>query len=112
VIACYHCHSEKVRKLDYSDAEKTKGYLSGGIKLKSPEGKRLYSPNLTPDKETGIGNFSEEDFRKAVVTGVTPSGQKLSPPMPKFMHLTDKQIHSLYTYLQSLPPVHHQVKRS
>ena len=112
VIACYHCHSEKVRKLDYSDAEKTKGYLSGGITLKSPEGKRLHGPNLTPDKETGIGNFSEEDFRKAVVTGVTPSGQKLSPPMPKFMHLTDKQIHSLYTYLQSLPPVHHQVKRS
>ena len=112
VIACYHCHSEKVRKLDYSDAEKTKGYLIGGIKLKDPEGKRLYSPNITPDKETGIGNFSEEDFRKAIMLGITPSGKKLSPPMPKFMHLTDKQVHSLYTYLQSLPPVHHQVKRS
>jgi mono/diheme cytochrome c family protein len=112
VIGCYHCHSQKAKKLNYLDAEKTKGYLTGGMKLKDPEGKRLKGPNLTPDKETGIGNFTKEDFRKAITEGVTPSGKKLSPPMPKFTHLTDKQINALYSYLQSLPPVHHEVKRS
>jgi mono/diheme cytochrome c family protein len=111
VIGCYHCHSKKVLALNYLEPEKTKGYLQGGIKLKDPEGKRLWSPNLTPDKETGIGSFSEEDFKDAVREGVTPSERKLSPPMGKFKSLTDKQVHSIYTYLQSLKPVHHEVKR-
>jgi mono/diheme cytochrome c family protein len=43
--------------------------------------------------------------------GISPSGKNLSPPMPKFTHLTDKQAHALFAYLQSLPPVHHEVKR-
>lgn len=111
VIGCYHCHSKKVLGLDYLVPEKTKGYLQGGIKLKDPDGKRLYGPNLTPDKETGIGSFSEDDFKKAVREGITPSGRKLSPPMGKFQSLNDKQIHAVYIYLQSLSPVHHQVKR-
>jgi mono/diheme cytochrome c family protein len=112
VIGCYHCHSSKVLGLNYSDPEKTKGYLQGGIKLKDPQGKRLYGPNLTPDKETGIGNFSEDAFKKAIQEGITPSGRKLSPPMGKFKSLTDKQVHALYTYLQSLAPVYHHVKRT
>jgi mono/diheme cytochrome c family protein len=111
VIGCYHCHSSKVLGLNYSDPEKTKGYLQGGMKLKDPEGKRLYSPNLTPDAETGIGNFSEQDFKKAIQEGITPSGRNLSPPMGKFKSLTDKQVHSIYTYLRSLKPVHHEVER-
>jgi len=111
VIGCYHCHSRKVLGLNYSDPEKTKGYLQGGMKLKDPEGKRLYGPNLTPDEETGIGNFSEQDFKKAIQEGITPSGRNLSPPMGKFKSLTDKQVHSIYTYLRSLKPVHHEVER-
>jgi hypothetical protein len=111
VIGCFHCHSHRAKALNYFDAEKTNGYLTGGMKLKDPRGKRIYGPNLTPDKETGIGNFTKEDFRKAITEGITPSGKKLSPPMSKFIHLTDKQINALYSYLQSLPPVHHQVKR-
>jgi mono/diheme cytochrome c family protein len=111
VIGCYHCHSSKVLGLNYSDPEKTKGYLQGGIKLKGPQGKRLYGPNLTPAKETGIGSFSEVEFKKAIQESITPSGRMLSPPMGKFKSLTDKQVHSLYTYLQSLKPVHHEVKR-
>jgi mono/diheme cytochrome c family protein len=111
VIGCYHCHSSNVLGLNYFDPEKTKGYLQGGIKLKDPDGNRLYGPNLTPDKETGIGNFSEENFTKAVREGITPSGKKLSPPMEKFKSLTDKQVNAIYTYLQSLTPVHHQIKR-
>jgi len=112
VIGCYHCHSRKVSDLNYLDAEKTKGYLQGGMKLKDPEGKRVFGPNLTPDKETGIGNFGEEGFTKAVRENITPSGRELSPPMGKFKSLTDKQVHAIYVYLQSLPPIHHEVKRT
>ena len=111
IIGCYHCHSKKVLGLNYLEPEKSKGYLQGGIKLKDPEGKRLFGPNLTPDKETGIGNFSEADFTKAVKEGIAPSGRKLSPPMGHFTSLTDKQVHDIYIYLQNLQPVNHKVKR-
>lgn len=111
IAACYHCHSGKLFGLDFLEPEKSKGYLQGGIKVKDPEGKKLQAPNLTPDKETGIGNFSQEEFATAVREGITPSGRKLSPPMGKFKSLTDKQVNAIYAYLRSLPPVHHQVKR-
>lgn len=111
VIGCYHCHSKKVLGLNYLEPEKSKGYLQGGIKLKDPEGKRLFGPNLTPDEATGIGSFSEDDFTKAVREGITPSGRKLSPPMGKFKSLTDKQVAAIHAYLRTLPPVHHQIKR-
>ena len=111
IIGCYHCHSQKVLKLNFLDPELTKGYLAGGIRLKDPQGKRLRGPNLTPDKETGIGNFTKEDFYKAVREGEAPSGRKLSPPMPKFQAITDKQVEAIYSYLKSLPAVHHRVKR-
>lgn len=84
IAACYHCHSSKIFGLDFLEPEKSKGYLQGGIKLKDPEGKKLWAPNLTPDKETGIGNFSQEEFTNAVREGIAPSGRKLSPPMGKF----------------------------
>lgn len=111
VIGCFHCHSKKVLALNYAEPEKTKGYLQGGIRLKDPEGKRLRGPNLTPDNETGIGKFSKEDFKNAVMNGITPSGRKLSPPMPKLVHLSDKQVDALYAYLRSIPAVHHKVRR-
>jgi mono/diheme cytochrome c family protein len=111
IIGCYHCHSSKVMGLNYADPEKSKGYLAGGIKLKTPEGKRILGPNLTPDKETGIGNFTKEDFRNAVREGITPSGRKLSPPMGQWKSLTDKQVDAIYTYLQSLQPKSHKIRR-
>jgi hypothetical protein len=107
VIGCYHCHSRKVLALNFFEPDKTRGYLEGGIKLKDPQGHRLRGPNLTPDTATGIGNFTKEDFRKAITEGITPSGKKLSPPMPKLKHLSEKQVEALYVYLRSLPAVHH-----
>jgi mono/diheme cytochrome c family protein len=112
VIGCYHCHSEKAKDLDYFNAEKTKGYLIGGMKFKDPKGKKLFSANLTPDKETGIGNYTKEDFHKAVVEGIASSGKKLRPPMPKFTHLEDEQVNAIFAYLQGIKPVHHAVKNS
>jgi len=111
IIGCYHCHSRKIFGLDFLEPERSKGYLQGGIKLKDPENKKIYGPNLTPDSATGIGRFSLAQFTAAVRDGVAPSGRKLSPPMDEFKSLTDKQVHAIYSYLRSVPPVHHQVKR-
>ncbi|MFL5788197.1 MAG: c-type cytochrome [Flavisolibacter sp.] len=110
VIGCYHCHSRKTTGLNFLDPEKTKGYLEGGIKLKGPKGNRLYGPNLTPDKGTGIGNYTLEEFGKAIREGITPSGKNLSPPMDHFTSLTNKQVNAIYTYLMSIKPVNHEVR--
>ena len=111
IIGCYHCHSKKILGLNFLDAEKTNGFLQGGIKLKDPKGNRLYGPNLTPDKETGIGIYTVQDFEKAVREGINQSGRKLSPPMDKIKSLTDDQVHAIYSYLKSIPAVHHYIKR-
>jgi len=110
-LACYHCHSKSVLGLDYLDPEKSKGYMQGGFKFKIKKGKNIYAANLTPDKETGIGNYTKENFHKALVKGIKPGGDSLRLPMPKFKHLTTKQSDALFAYLQSLKPVKNKVKR-
>ncbi|WP_448697997.1 c-type cytochrome [Mucilaginibacter sp. AW1-3] len=108
-IGCFHCHSKSLTNLDYLDIEQTKGFMTGGQKFKTPNGLTVYASNITPDKQTGIGNYSKMDFRKAVRQGESPEG-KLHPPMPQFHALSDNQVDDIYAYIQSLPAVVHQVK--
>jgi hypothetical protein len=107
-IGCFHCHSHSLTSLNYLDPEQSKGYMAGGLKFKSPQGNKIYASNLTPDKETGIGNFSKLQFRKAVKEGEAPDG-KLHPPMPQFKMLKDRDVDAIYAYLQSIPAKNHKV---
>jgi len=67
--------------------------------------------NLTPDKETGLGNWTTEQIVAALTKGETPQGRRLSEimPWPALSHLTPDDAHALAAYLQSLPPVHNAV---
>jgi mono/diheme cytochrome c family protein len=67
----------------------------------------FYPPNLTPDRDTGLGAWSEADIMRAVRTGVRPDGRVLAPVMPwhNYAALTDDDARSLARYLRSLPPV-------
>jgi mono/diheme cytochrome c family protein len=71
----------------------------------------FYPPNLTPDRETGIGEWSEADIVKAVRTGERPDGRVLAPVMPwhSYSALTDADARALAAYLKSLPPVRNAV---
>lgn len=73
----------------------------------------FYPPNLTPDRETGLGAWSEADIVRAVRTGVRPDGRVLAPVMPwhAYAALTDADARALARYLRSLPPVRHEVPR-
>lgn len=73
----------------------------------------FYPPNLTPDTETGLGRWSEQDIVKAVRTGARPDGRMLAPAMPyqSYGKLTDADALALASYLKSLPPVRHQVPK-
>ena len=70
-----------------------------------------YPRNLTPDMETGIGKWSEEDIVTAIRTGHRPDQTPLLPPMPwqMYAHLTDEDAYALAAYLKSLPPIVHKV---
>jgi mono/diheme cytochrome c family protein len=66
----------------------------------------LYSTNITPDKETGIGNYSDADFLRAMHQGVAPGGKRLYPamPYPSYTYMTDADALAIKAYLFSLPP--------
>jgi len=110
VIGCFHCHSGSLASLDYLHPEQSKHYLAGGKKFKMGEGKIVRGANITPDAETGIGNFTKDKFRRAVKEAIGPDGEKLSPPMEAFHHLQDREADQIYAYLMSRPPVHHLIK--
>ncbi len=80
--------------------------LAGGQPLISPFGK-LYSSNITPDRATGIGNWSAEDFYRAMHSGIRPDGAHLYPAFPfaYFTHLGRADTDALYAYLRRQPPV-------
>jgi mono/diheme cytochrome c family protein len=79
---------------------------AGGLGFKLPFG-TLYSTNITPDKETGIGNYSDQDFLGAVHRGVRRDGARLYPAMPftSYTYMTDADALAIKAYLLSLPPV-------
>jgi mono/diheme cytochrome c family protein len=68
-------------------------------------------PNLTPDKQTGLGNWTEEQIVTALTTGKTPDGRILAPVMPwhAYANLTKGDALAIAAYLKSLPPVSHPV---
>ncbi len=67
--------------------------------------------NLTPDPETGLGKWSDDEIVTAIRTGQRPDGRMLAPFMPYagFSHLTDDDAHAIVAYLRSLPPISHHV---
>lgn len=70
-----------------------------------------FSSNLTPDRETGIGGWTEAAFIKSIRTGRTPGGRSLLPPMPwQFIgRMIDQDLKALFAYLKSIPPVRNMV---
>jgi mono/diheme cytochrome c family protein len=68
-------------------------------------------PNLTPDKETGLGSWSEDQIVAAMTKGQRPDGRELAPIMPwrAFAKLTREDAYAIAAYLKSLPPVKNKV---
>lgn len=107
-LGCFHCHSKSLTKLNLVNPEQTPEYMQGGQKFESPTGMKVYASNLTPDKQTGIGNYTKIQFRKALKEGESPNG-KLHPPMPKLEKLKDEDADAIYAYLRTIPPAVHKV---
>ncbi|RKG50566.1 hypothetical protein D7X30_37575 [Corallococcus sp. AB011P] len=106
VYDCVFCHSPgfdgSAVKLQHPDT-----VLSGGFEFDltplGGEGK-LLSPNITVSESAGIGKWTLEEFKHAMITGVTPGGYILRPPMPKYRYADDVELAALYTFLRSMKP--------
>lgn len=94
---CQSCHTEVKNKGEL---------LAGGRALKTPFG-TFYGPNITPDKEHGIGAWSDEDFVTALRHGRAPDGSHYYPvfPYPAFTKMTDADMLALKAYIFTLPAV-------
>lgn len=93
---CIGCHT---------DTKAGSVAFAGGRALKTPFGV-FYGPNITPHRETGLGAWSEADFKRAIRLGERRDGEHYFPafPYPSFTGMTDTDIRDLWAYLRSLAP--------
>jgi mono/diheme cytochrome c family protein len=93
---CNDCHTVRGGKT-----------FAGGLPVPTPFG-TIYSSNITPDAETGIGRWSEAAFCRAMRSGVNRDGQHLYPTFPydHFTNVTDEDDQALYAYLMTREAVH------
>ena len=93
---CFACHTVSRDRL-----------FAGGLALPLPFG-TLYSTNITPDKDTGIGDYTDQDFLNAVQRGIRRDGARLYPamPFPSYTLMTDANVLAIKAYLFSVPAVH------
>lgn len=109
---CFSCHSKDFAKNNYFTPEESPGFFGGGNKMFNQEGKEIYSLNLTMDKNTGIANWTEDQFVTAVKSGIVPNGEPaLRSPMQPYANLTDKEVRAIYKYLKTIPPINNKVER-
>jgi mono/diheme cytochrome c family protein len=81
--------------------------FAGGLPVPTPFG-TIYSSNITPDADTGIGRWPEDAFRRAMRSGVDRDGRHLYPTFPydHFTHVSDEDDRALYAFLMTRQPVH------
>jgi mono/diheme cytochrome c family protein len=105
---CGDCHTPRKGLLSKPDRSR----LFAGTST-PPKGFPANPSNLTPDAATGIGRWTEEDFLRTMRTGVNPSGVQLHPFMPwhELRRMSDDDLHAIYRYLRSIPPIRNEVKR-
>lgn len=109
IAGCGNCHSSRT-----DDGQFIKGMEYAGNFVIEEEGFTAYAPNITPDKRTGIGDWTDDEIIRAIREGINRDGNVMGPPMsyPFFREISDDDIHSIVAYLRTVPAVEHVVPRS
>jgi len=107
VMACDGCHTPRPG----GAFDMTKRF-SGGSQLFDEPAFTVRGSNISPDRETGIGTWSEEDIKRALTQGARPNGTALAPQMPYAFYkiLTPGDLDAVVTYVRSVSPVRNQVQ--
>lgn len=109
-LECFSCHSASFKTNDFLLPENSKGYFGGGNKMLNLEGESILTSNLTPH-ESGIGNWSREQFIQTLRFGNVPGEVALRFPMMPYSVLTDYEAGAIYDYLMTLEPIDNLVER-
>jgi len=109
-FSCFACHSADFKTTNDLEPEKSGGFYGGGNPMLDFNGNVIPSRNLTPDKETGIGNWTEAQFVTTVRQGMRPDGTLLRYPMLPYGVLTEAEVKAIYGYLKTVPAIKNEVK--
>ena len=101
---CNDCHTPGALM---GKPDETQRIAGSDVGFGDPASGVVVGPNLTPDRETGLGSWSDAQIIAALTRGVDKGGRKLSPvmPWPALSHLTPEDASAIVAYLRSLPPV-------
>jgi mono/diheme cytochrome c family protein len=113
VMACFACHSD----VDWESpgGPPLPGKIGAGALFPDEEVPfKLYAPNITPDRETGIGAWSDEDIDRALREGISRDGRRLFPVMPyvNYLEISDEDMAAVIAYLRSIEPIRNQVPKT
>ncbi len=111
MLDCYPCRSADFKTINLGEPEKSAGFMGGGNQVgDNLDGQHMHSSNLTPDKETGIGAWREEDFVRALRFGQKPDGKPIRYPMVPYPQLSVSEAKAIYAYLQTIPAIKNKVE--
>ena len=105
---CIECHTPPLQgRRDYANK-----FAAGGFEMPAPGGGRVVSANITPDRETGIGAWTDVQIKRAITDGTRPDGGKLVPLMPfdHYKRVSAEDLDALIAYLRSLKPITNKVR--
>jgi mono/diheme cytochrome c family protein len=103
---CGACHAGRGPK-----GEPLQGMELAGGRVIEDRGFRAVVPNITPDPETGIGSWTNEQIAAAVRDGHRPDGSLIGPPMPveSYRGISDRDLTAIVAFLRTMPPIRHAV---
>jgi len=110
---CFQCHSP--HDLDRPSLPIKDGMKGAGWVMEQAPGLgTVVAPNITPDRETGIGNWTDDEIARAIREGVSRDGHALFPIMPyeSFREMSDEDVASVVVYLRSIPAVRNPMPRT
>ena len=108
IVACGNCHTPQGPNGPVAGME-----LAGGLRFEEPPFSAV-APNITPDKATGIGHWTDAQIVTAIREGRRPDGSIIGPPMPigLYRDMSDKDAAAIVAYLRSAKPVVNKVEKS
>jgi mono/diheme cytochrome c family protein len=110
VAGCYFCHSPHDYSLPDEPVISGREFSGAQLPFAGLPG-RVVAPNLTPDRETGAGNWSDDQLARAIREGIGHDGRALFPMMPyqNLHQMSDEELASVIVYLRTVPAIHNQV---
>jgi mono/diheme cytochrome c family protein len=111
VVDCFTCHSADFKTMNTDVPEKSERFFGGGNEMFDVTGHVIRTANITPDNETGIGKWTEQQFIRALRDGFRPDNTPLRSPMGRYNDLTDEELGAVYAYLRTVPAIAYKVER-